>query len=117
MVELAAETGGLPIEAIPTPGHSDDMVCFVVRDELGEEFVFSGDTLFKDSIGGGNFEQIRRAVMDVYMEMPTTGCVMPGHTDRRRSAANGRTTLSCGCGAARIPRAPSRSRSAAATRR
>ena len=37
------------------------MVCFVVRDESGEEFVFSGDTLFKDSVGGGNFEQIKSA--------------------------------------------------------
>ena len=36
------------------------MVCFVVRDETGDELVFSGDTLFKDSVGGGNFEQIQR---------------------------------------------------------
>jgi len=75
------QTGDLDIEAIPTPGHSDDMVCFVVRDALGEEYVFSGDTLFKNSIGGGNFEQIKSAVMDVYMEMPKTRLVMPGHTD------------------------------------
>ncbi len=47
-------TGGLTVEAIPTPGHSDDMVCFVVA-TIGEEYVFSGDTLFKDSIGGGDF--------------------------------------------------------------
>jgi hydroxyacylglutathione hydrolase len=72
---------GLQIEAIPTPGHSDDMVCFVVRDEIGEEYVFSGDTLFKNSIGGGDFEQIRSAVMDVYMEMPKTRLLMPGHSD------------------------------------
>ena len=57
------------------------MVCFVVRDEIGEEYVFSGDTLFKDSVGGGNFEQIKSAVMDVYMEMPKTRLLMPGHTD------------------------------------
>jgi len=75
------QTGGLQIEAIPTPGHSDDMVCFVVRDKWGEEYVFSGDTLFKNSIGGGNFEQIKTAVMDVYMQMPKTRLVMPGHTD------------------------------------
>jgi hydroxyacylglutathione hydrolase len=75
------KAGGLEIEAIPTPGHSDDMVCFVVRDKIGEEYVFSGDTLFKGSIGGGNFEQIKSAVMDVYMEMPKTRIVMPGHSD------------------------------------
>ena len=36
--------------------------------------VFSGDTLFKNSVGGGDFEQIKTAVMDVYMEMPKTRC-------------------------------------------
>jgi hydroxyacylglutathione hydrolase len=69
--------GGLRIEAIPTPGHSDDMVAFVVN----EHAVFSGDTLFKDAVGGGDFEQIRRAVMDVYMAMPHERRVLPGHTD------------------------------------
>jgi hydroxyacylglutathione hydrolase len=62
----AAEVGGLRVEAIPTPGHSDDMVAFVVN----EEAVFTGDTLFKDSVGGGNFEQVRSAVMDVLMKLP-----------------------------------------------
>ena len=71
------EAGGLRIEATPTPGHSDDMVCFVVNGEL----VFSGDTLFKDAVGGGAFEAIRHAVMDVYMAMPHERRVLPGHTD------------------------------------
>jgi glyoxylase-like metal-dependent hydrolase (beta-lactamase superfamily II) len=70
-------SGSLSIEAIPTPGHSDDMVCFVINDEL----VFSGDTLFKDTVGGGDFAAIRRAVMDVYMAMPHDRRVLPGHTD------------------------------------
>jgi glyoxylase-like metal-dependent hydrolase (beta-lactamase superfamily II) len=71
------ETGDLWIEAIPTPGHSDDMVCFVVNDQA----VFSGDTLFKDAVGGGDFEQIRDAVMDVFMAMPKDRRVLPGHTE------------------------------------
>jgi hydroxyacylglutathione hydrolase len=71
------ETGDLWIEAIPTPGHSDDMVAFVVNDAA----VFSGDTLFKDAIGGGDFEQVKAAVMDVYMPMPHDRRVLPGHTD------------------------------------
>jgi hydroxyacylglutathione hydrolase len=69
--------GGLEIEAIPTPGHSDDMVAFVVDGEA----VFSGDTLFKDAVGGGDFAAIRHAVMDVYMAMPHDRRVLPGHTD------------------------------------
>jgi hydroxyacylglutathione hydrolase len=69
--------GGLVIEAIPTPGHSDDMVCFVVDDEVA----FSGDTLFKDAVGGGDFDEIKSAVLEVYMSMPHDRRVLPGHTD------------------------------------
>jgi len=69
--------GGLEIEAIPTPGHSDDMVAFVVNGEA----VFSGDTLFKDAVGGGDYAQVKSAVMDVYMAMPHERRVLPGHTD------------------------------------
>ncbi len=75
------QAGGLAIEATPTPGHSDDMICFVVSDGSGEELVFSGDTLFKDSVGGGNFDLVKRSVMDVYMAMPRERRLLPGHTD------------------------------------
>ena len=71
------EVGGLHVEAIRTPGHSDDMVAFVVNGEA----VFTGDTLFKDSVGGGNFEQVRSSVMDVLMKLPPETRVLPGHTD------------------------------------
>jgi glyoxylase-like metal-dependent hydrolase (beta-lactamase superfamily II) len=71
------DVGKLVIEAIPTPGHSDDMVCFVIDDEVA----FSGDTLFKDAVGGGDFEEIKAAVLDVYMSMPHDRRVLPGHTD------------------------------------
>ena len=73
----AAEAGGLSVEALATPGHSDDMVAFVVNGEA----VFTGDTLFKDSVGGGDFEQIRSSVMDVLMKLPPETRVLPGHTD------------------------------------
>jgi hydroxyacylglutathione hydrolase len=71
------EVGSLRVEAFPTPGHSDDMVAFVVNGEA----VFTGDTLFKDSVGGGNLEQIKRSVMDVFMTLPREMRVLPGHTD------------------------------------
>jgi hydroxyacylglutathione hydrolase len=73
----AAEAGALSVEALATPGHSDDMVAFVVNGEA----VFTGDTLFKDSVGGGDFEQIRSSVMDVLMKLPPETRVLPGHTD------------------------------------
>jgi glyoxylase-like metal-dependent hydrolase (beta-lactamase superfamily II) len=71
------QTGDLWVEAIPTPGHSDDMICFVINDRA----IFSGDTLFKDAVGGGDFEQVKASVMDVYMAMPHDRRVLPGHTD------------------------------------
>lgn len=77
VVTGSLETGGLAIQAIPTPGHSQDMVAFVV----GGTVVFSGDTLFRDAVGGGDFAQIRSAVMDVYMALPPETRVLPGHTD------------------------------------
>jgi hydroxyacylglutathione hydrolase len=73
----AVEIGGLKVEALPTPGHSDDMIAFVVNGEA----VFTGDTLFKDSVGGGDFAQVRRSVMEVLMELPHELRVLPGHTD------------------------------------
>ena len=73
----AGDVGGLQVEALSTPGHSDDMVAFVVNGEA----VFTGDTLFKDSVGGGNFEQVRQSVMDVLMKLPPETRVLPGHTD------------------------------------
>src|SRR2546429_8501048 len=74
----AIEVGGLRVEAIPTPGHSDDMVAFVINGEV----VFTGDTLFKDSVGGGDYATIRHAVMDVFMTMPPDGPAPPWDTDR-----------------------------------
>src|SRR5947207_1831160 len=70
----SVEAGGLSVRALPTPGHSDDMVAFVV----GEELVFSGDTLFKDAVGGGDLEQVRRSVMEVFMALPHATRVLPG---------------------------------------
>ena len=72
------EVGGLRVEALATPGHSDDHVAFVVNDEL----CFSGDILFKDAVGGGqDVPAIRRSVMDVLMKLPHETRVLPGHTD------------------------------------
>jgi len=69
--------GDLEVRGVATPGHSDDMVAFLV----GDEAVFTGDTLFKDAVGGGDLEQVRSSVMDVFMALPDEVRVLPGHTD------------------------------------
>jgi glyoxylase-like metal-dependent hydrolase (beta-lactamase superfamily II) len=71
------DTGGLHIEALPTPGHSPDGVAFLINGEA----VFTGDTLFRNAVGGGDFEAVRRSVMDVLMTLPPRTRVYPGHTD------------------------------------
>ncbi len=71
------ETGGLSIESLATPGHSDDGVSFLV----GGELCFTGDTLFRDSVGGGPADEMRRSVMEVLMALPHDVRVLPGHTD------------------------------------
>jgi hydroxyacylglutathione hydrolase len=73
----AVDTGGLRIEALPTPGHSEDMLAYVVNGEA----VFTGDTLFRDAVGGGNYEGVRTSVMDVLMALPHDMRAYPGHTD------------------------------------
>jgi glyoxylase-like metal-dependent hydrolase (beta-lactamase superfamily II) len=71
------ETGGLSIRALETPGHKDDHLAFVVNDQL----CCTGDVLFKDAVGGGDFAQIRASVMDVLMKLAPETRVLPGHTD------------------------------------
>ena len=72
----AVETGGLKIEPLATPGHSDDGVSFVVGD-----LCFTGDTLYLDAVGGGPADEMRRSVMDVLMTLPHHLRVLPGHTE------------------------------------
>jgi glyoxylase-like metal-dependent hydrolase (beta-lactamase superfamily II) len=78
VVTRSLDTGGLHVEALPTPGHSEDHLAFVVNGEL----CFSGDILFKDTVGGGrDVPAIRRSLMDVMMQLPPETRVLPGHTD------------------------------------
>jgi glyoxylase-like metal-dependent hydrolase (beta-lactamase superfamily II) len=75
--------GGLQFKSIHTPGHTDGMLNFLVN---GSE-LFTGDTLFKGSVGGvkapgsTSFEDMRSSIMDVLMELPHETVVRPGHTD------------------------------------
>jgi glyoxylase-like metal-dependent hydrolase (beta-lactamase superfamily II) len=71
------ETGDLRVEVLATPGHSDDGVSFVV----GGELCCTGDTLFRDAVGGGPADELRSSVMDVLMSLPHDVRVLPGHTD------------------------------------
>jgi hydroxyacylglutathione hydrolase len=75
--------GGLEIGSLHTPGHTAGMLNFVVNDRD----VFTGDTLFRGSVGGvrapgsTSFEDLRRSIMDVLMALPKDTQLHPGHTD------------------------------------
>jgi glyoxylase-like metal-dependent hydrolase (beta-lactamase superfamily II) len=71
------ETGSLVVRALETPGHSDDGLAFVVN----EAVCFTGDTLFRDAVGGGDVEQVRHSVMEVLIPLPPEMRVLPGHTE------------------------------------
>lgn len=71
------ETGELRVEALPIPGHSPDGLAFLINGEA----VFTGDTLFRGSVGGGDFQGIRRSVMEVLMALPPDTTVYPGHAE------------------------------------
>ena len=77
VVRESGRIGELRVEALPTPGHSADGVSFL----LGGELVFTGDTLFRDSVGGGDFPRVRRSVLDVLMTLPPATRVLPGHAE------------------------------------
>jgi len=78
IVKGPLETGGLVVEALETLGHSADGLSFVVNGIA----CFSGDTLFRDAVGGGaDVPEIRRSVMDVLMALPPETRVHPGHTE------------------------------------
>jgi hydroxyacylglutathione hydrolase len=81
-IPVVAEPGewkwdGLSVQALATPGHSDDGLSFVI----GEGMVATGDTLFRDAVGGGDVAAVRRSVMDVLLALPDDTRVLPGHTD------------------------------------
>jgi glyoxylase-like metal-dependent hydrolase (beta-lactamase superfamily II) len=76
------EVGGLGIEPIHTPGHTGGMLSLLVAGH-----VFTGDTLFKGSVGGvkapgaTGFADLKRSIMEVLLMLPPETVVHPGHTD------------------------------------
>ncbi len=77
------EIGGLKVKALHTPGHTSGMLNLLVDDKE----LFTGDTLFKGSVGGvrapgsTSFEDIKHSIMEVILTLPPETVIRPGHTD------------------------------------
>jgi glyoxylase-like metal-dependent hydrolase (beta-lactamase superfamily II) len=75
--------GGLNVDVLHTPGHTLGMVALLFN---GTD-LFTGDTLFKGSVGGvrapghASYEDLRDSIMQTLLTLPASTVIHPGHTD------------------------------------
>ena len=76
-------SGALEIRPIHTPGHTAGMLSLLV----GDGDLFTGDTLFRRSVGGvrapghTSYSDLKSSIMDTLLELPPETRIHPGHTD------------------------------------
>ena len=95
--------GVLEVRPLNTPGHTAGMLSFLVSEPAdppktagstapggytgGTAVIFTGDTLFKGSVGGvrapghTTYTDLRDSIMGTLMELPSQTRIYPGHTD------------------------------------
>jgi glyoxylase-like metal-dependent hydrolase (beta-lactamase superfamily II) len=77
------ESGALTIQPIHTPGHTAGMISLLID---GHD-VFTGDTLFKGSVGGvrapghTTYADLKHSIMEKLLKLPPETRIHPGHTD------------------------------------
>ena len=80
--ERMISVGDINVECIKTPGHSEGSICYKIG-----KLLFSGDTLFKDSIGrcdlpGGSPSVMLKTLSSVIMQLEDDLTVLPGHGEK-----------------------------------
>jgi glyoxylase-like metal-dependent hydrolase (beta-lactamase superfamily II) len=96
--------GSLEVRPLHTPGHTAGMLSLLVFEpdsqpraqsrfvgpggfQGGDAVVFTGDTLFRGSVGGvrapghTTYTDLRDSIMGTLMELPGQTVIYPGHTD------------------------------------
>lgn len=76
------EVAGVRLRVIATPGHTPGSVSYYAAGML-----FSGDTLFRNSIGrtdfpGGSFDQEMESIVQRLLTLPDETVVLPGHMEQ-----------------------------------
>jgi glyoxylase-like metal-dependent hydrolase (beta-lactamase superfamily II) len=78
--------GELVIRPLATPGHTNGMLSFLAEHE-GDAAVFTGDTLFRDSVGGvrgpghTTYQALKDSIMGTLMELDPATEIHPGHSE------------------------------------
>ena len=87
--EEVIQLAGFEIKVLHTPGHTEGGCCYYIAEE---DVVFTGDTLFAQSVGrtdfpGGSMSQIVRSIQEKLLTLNEAGnlendiMVYPGHND------------------------------------
>ncbi|MEX2237460.1 MAG: MBL fold metallo-hydrolase [Dehalococcoidia bacterium] len=78
------EVEGVSLKVMHTPGHTPGSLSYYT-----DGLLFSGDTLFRGSIGrtdlpGGDYAQEMSSIIDHLLTLPDDTVVLPGHMDETR---------------------------------
>ena len=82
---MTLDFAGTKIKILHTPGHTPGSTCFYIENS-GKSVLFSGDTLFRSSIGrtdfpGGSGRKIIESIKTKLLVLPDETVVYPGHDE------------------------------------
>jgi hydroxyacylglutathione hydrolase len=85
------EVAGVQLKVLHTPGHTQGSLSYYT-----DGLLFSGDTLFRGSIGrtdlpGGDYAQEMASIVDILLTLPDETVVLPGHMEETRIEAERKT--------------------------